>query len=201
MRKPHSSWWASRRAPLRVAVVLVVMLQLCGVAAGGEQTPRRLVLTYVSPTPSPAAVEQVLIAGGAGGAKDQALSSAEVYNVKTGTFALTGKLLGAQFDNTATTLLNGEVLLAGGAQPQAVRLAELYNPVTGKFTQTGNLGIGRESPSATLLRDAPDRNLRGPESSSRMSFLTSRQVFACLVPDTSSDFVPCLVRFAVQRSP
>jgi hypothetical protein len=97
---------------------------------------------------------EVLVAGGVtGGSTYQALSSAELYNPATGTWALTGSLGTARDEQAATLLGNGEVLAAGGlgAGATAVSSAELYNPATGKWTPTGALSAARQNASATLL--------------------------------------------------
>jgi hypothetical protein len=77
-----------------------------------------------------------------------------------GTFAPTG-IMTPRFDQTATLLTNGKVLIAGGyrsigtAPAVALTLAsaELYDPSTGAFSATGALNTARLGHSATLLAD------------------------------------------------
>jgi hypothetical protein len=64
------------------------------------------------------------------------LSSAELYDPATGTFAPTGSMGTAREDHTATLLGNGKVLITGGLGERpdgtdgALSSAELYNPST-----------------------------------------------------------------------
>ena len=70
------------------------------------------------------------------------------------TFSLTGSLITARADHTATALPDGRVLIAGGvdlAGPLAT--AELYDPKTGTFSPTGSLITARYNQTATLLSD------------------------------------------------
>lgn len=83
---------------------------------------------------------KVLVAGGfdSGGAY---LSSAELYDPTTGTFAMTGAMAKERDAHTATVLASGKVLVAGGFGVGTVYLstAELYDPTTGTFSMTGSL--------------------------------------------------------------
>src|SRR5262245_27366499 len=66
-----------------------------------------------------------------------------------GTFLPTGNMSTPRVGHTATTLLNGKVLITGGGRSSA----ELFDPATGMFTATGDMTTARSSPSATLLPD------------------------------------------------
>ncbi len=94
---------------------------------------------------------QVLVAGGEDGGP---LPNAELFNVATGTWTVTGSLQNARYSHTATLLPNGMVLVAGGyGATGAVDIAELYNPATGQWSATGSMVTGRYYHTATLLDD------------------------------------------------
>src|SRR5205823_3175929 len=92
---------------------------------------------------------KVLVAGGNNG---PALSSTELYDPASGTWAATGSLGAARCRHTATLLPNGKVLLAGGGNASnPLSSAELYDPATGNWSSTGSLGTARWGQTATLL--------------------------------------------------
>jgi hypothetical protein len=82
---------------------------------------------------------RVLIAGGYSGYATF-LSSAELHDLKSGTFSQTGSMTKPREDSKATLLTDGRVLITGGSElgddPAA---AELYEPSTGTFAPTGSL--------------------------------------------------------------
>jgi hypothetical protein len=100
---------------------------------------------------------QVLVAGGQGTCVNvscPALSSAELYNPATGTWAPTGSMGVAREGHTATLLPNGQVLAAGGesgSTANAGSTAELYTPATGTWATTGSLSFPRSGALAGLL--------------------------------------------------
>jgi hypothetical protein len=109
---------------------------------------------------------KVLIAGGETDPNNYPASgTAELYDPATGTFGPAGVMLQPQWDNSATPLPNGKVLITGGTTgitsccPIAA-FPELFDPSTGSFTSAGayaNLGMaetnGLVGVSATPLRD------------------------------------------------
>jgi len=71
------------------------------------------------------------------------------------TWTVTGNMGPQRAFHTATTLNNGEVLVAGGRNRVQFGLnsAELYKPASGTFSSTGNLNTGRLNATATLLQN------------------------------------------------
>jgi hypothetical protein len=121
---------------------------------------------------------RVLVAGGLSNADaSHPLSSAELYDAKTGTFNSTGSMSVPRSLHTATLLQDGRVLIVGGydaddftgtgeapgpgqsipstkpGPPDPRRIAELYDPATGTFSRTGTMAFDRYGDTATLLRD------------------------------------------------
>jgi hypothetical protein len=94
---------------------------------------------------------QVLIAGGWGVSGRSA--TAELYDLRTGTFHYTDSMIAPRASMTATPLKNGPVLIAGGdyARNTPQLVAELYDPATDKFEKSGSLNHGRSAHTATLL--------------------------------------------------
>ncbi len=88
---------------------------------------------------------KVLVAGG-WNSVSQTLSSAEIYDPASATFAATGGMgsehLWAGWASPWPVLANGKVLTAGGLAASGALLAtaELYDPAAGTFSPTGPLG-------------------------------------------------------------
>jgi hypothetical protein len=80
------------------------------------------------------------------------LSSAEVFDPGTATFAGAGAMTAIRATHTATALSNGLVLIAGGSTDRAcTNTAEVYNPATGIFTPVGPMAQVRCGHLARLL--------------------------------------------------
>ena len=86
------------------------------------------------------------------------VSSAELYDQKSGTWTVTGGLqLHRIQDHTATLLPNGMVLVAAGLGREPGKVceptasAEVYDPRTGMWASTGRLNVARAGHTATLL--------------------------------------------------
>jgi hypothetical protein len=104
---------------------------------------------------------RVLIAGGGVGPDLidgwGVVPDAVIFDPRTGRFVPAGT---SYHDiHTATLLQSGQVLLAGGESgyagysPIVTTAADLYDPIKGVFQPTGSMVWGRESHTATLLRD------------------------------------------------
>ena len=96
---------------------------------------------------------RVLIVGGCC-AGPLAVSSAEIYDPKTGKFSLTGSLATGRYYHTATLLPDGRVLIVGGLGDSGpLASAEAYDPLTGKFAPAGSMAVRRYYHTATRLSD------------------------------------------------
>lgn len=74
--------------------------------------------------------------------------------VAPGTWSPSGNMTSVRFNQTATLLPNGRILVAGGCiDPRCTSTAsaELYDPYTGNWTATGTLATPRSAHTATLL--------------------------------------------------
>ena len=101
---------------------------------------------------------RVLVTGGAGLRHGDftTLATSELYDPLTGSWSPTGNLQIGRYAHTATTLLDGRVLVAGGynyANRQTLDDVEIYNPQTGTWSTTASLNIPRSGHTATLLAD------------------------------------------------
>lgn len=95
---------------------------------------------------------KVLIAGGLVG-DGGGLSSAEVFDPTTKTFASAVSMKIARASHTATLLPNGKVLIAGGYNGDYLDSAEVYDPATRRFASAGRMVTARSGHVATLLND------------------------------------------------
>lgn len=103
---------------------------------------------------------RVLLAGGADGV-GAVLSSCEVYDPTTNSFAATGSMGTPRILHGATLLADGRVMVAGGtatltpditaAVTNTLASAEIWNPATGLWTPTANIGGRRLAPALTRL--------------------------------------------------
>jgi hypothetical protein len=129
----------------------------------------------------------VLIAGGDTG-NNAGLTSAEIFNPKTGQFtAITAQMHTRRTTHTATLLPVGTVLIAGGqgnySGQTAWNTAEIYNPSAQTFTLVGNMTTTRCQHTATLLTDgtvllAGGQNTSGTTLASAEIYTPSSASFA-----------------------
>jgi hypothetical protein len=123
---------------------------------------------------------RVLVVGGwpAGWSSGFALSSAEIYDPRSGRFTATGSMAGARTFHAATLLVDGSVLVTGGQDTAAeLASAEIYDPKAGTFTATGSMSVGREYQTATLLADGRVLVAGGGGDYTNRRFLASAELF------------------------
>lgn len=102
---------------------------------------------------------KVLVVGGlqvkAGGNSSNLntnISSAELYDPASNTWASAGNLATARYNHSATLLPNGKVLVTGGQNGAVIHASsELYDPATNTWTSAGGLINARSAHAATLL--------------------------------------------------
>jgi WD40 repeat protein len=118
---------------------------------------------------------KVLIAGGFNNVN---LATAEIYDPASGTFAATANNLSvARGFATATTLSNGDVLIANGGDYNdggvATTAADLYDPSTGLFSATDSTHAARHGSTATLLPNGKVLIVGGISSNSQTRLATA----------------------------
>jgi WD40 repeat protein len=202
---------SARISPVAVLLPNGNVLVVDGVGPGYQSTAAAEVYDYrtgvFSPTGSMSVARsgatvvrlqdgRVLVAGGATFTQYvNWLSSAEVYDFRTGTFAATGNLP-VEADGASGVLLpDGRVLIAGGrivttstasGNTKATNLAELYDPTTGTFQATGQLATARASAMPVLMPDGRVLLVGGYDGTGMANAIDSAELY---VPE-SGNFTP-----------
>jgi hypothetical protein len=85
----------------------------------------------------------VLIAGGLD-SSNNALTSAEVFDLSTNSFTAVGSMNSARFNHAAALLPNGKVLITGGedGSGHTLNTAEIFDPLKNTFTLTTDASLG-----------------------------------------------------------
>jgi large repetitive protein len=148
----------------------------------------------------------VLIAGGGSGSSGNGtvVSSAEIYNPASLSFATTGTLKTARFQHTATPLKDGTVLITGGATTATssafTNSAEIYSLSNGTFTTTGDMTSERTSHTSTLLNDGRVLLTGGIDSSSPATLgLATAELYS--YPLTMGAMTPKFIVLGILYSP
>ncbi len=101
-------------------------------------------------------INKVLVASGINSANPpHTITSAELYDPVSRTWAFTGYMVHDRQYLTLSVLPNGQALAAGGRNNDGttVQYVELYNPASASWANTGYLNYDRSNHSATSLRD------------------------------------------------
>src|SRR5262249_43042511 len=80
--------------------------------------------------------------------------STELYDPATNTWSPAASMIGQRAYNTATTLLDGQILVVGvdkGSNCCASSATELYDPTADTWSSAGNMSSARGLQAATLL--------------------------------------------------
>jgi N-acetylneuraminic acid mutarotase len=130
-------------------IAMVVLVSACSSSAPPSQLARPSVSpSATGPAQSVAATPETTTA--------PASPPPASHGPAIGTWTATGSFVNARFEQTATLLRNGKVLVAGGAideERTELKSAELYDPATGRWTATGSMHWPRARHTATLLAD------------------------------------------------
>ena len=173
------------------------------VTVKGKTSSHNLVTARVYHTATTLCDGTVLIAGGRD-PNGNYLSSAEIYNPATDSFASTGSgksagMLNARAFHTATLLTDCSVLIAGGVNSKgALNAAELYIPgvvtkgkaAPGKFVAVGPMNSARYLHTATMLSDGTVMIAGGESGSSTV--LDSGEIYDPFLQDFTPAAGPML---------
>lgn len=77
--------------------------------------------------------------------------SAEVYDIASGVWSMTGRMTWGRRAHNQVLLPNGRVLVVGGYEIRSTQTCELYDTATGQWTRTGDLHTARDTQASCLL--------------------------------------------------
>ncbi|MFI6996944.1 kelch repeat-containing protein [Nocardia sp. NPDC050175] len=133
---------------------------------------------------------RVLVIGGTvsvGRGHYTALAFCEVFDPVTGTWTPTGSMARPRFDNTATVLTDGTVLVTGGGWRGWIAdwvfnahndwTTERYNPTSGTWSRDADLSCARLYHRAVLLRDGRVLVLGGVDASNMSTGFRSTALY------------------------
>lgn len=170
-----------RRRALKVAAAVILIATAC--QTGSTGSARRFTPSAAIAPGSPASIGAVGVAGAgsmhvpravatattlkdgrvlvAGGCARRGCplgtpggATAELFDPRTGTFALTGRMDVSRDDDPAVLLGNGRVLLAGGWGATGVLAStDIFDPRTGRFSPGPDMHTPRAGFTAIRLRD------------------------------------------------
>jgi len=94
---------------------------------------------------------QILVTGGS--SSGNFLSSAELYDLSTGVWTMTGSMTYIRSSHMASVLTNGQIIATGGINYSGSFLnsVDLYNPSTGVWALTGSMHYSRYWHKASVL--------------------------------------------------
>jgi N-acetylneuraminic acid mutarotase len=154
-----------RRNPwVLVAIMLLLALVVGGAVLVGSGVVKLPVSVENSASPSSA--------NPSSSARESTAASASPVVQVPASWTATGSLLEARSNHSATSLLDGRVLVAGGGGSGQIGLlatAELYDPASGSWTATGNMNGVRILHTATRLADGKVLVAGGADSISETS--------------------------------
>jgi N-acetylneuraminic acid mutarotase len=123
---------------------------------------------------------RVLVVGGIGPNPESNgdLSSVEIYNPASNSWAVFGNLHAARHGHTATLLTNGKVLVVGGTTATTtLSSVELYDPSANIWTNVASLLAGRSNHSAVLLQDGKVLVTGGNGAQDTRPVLSSAEIY------------------------
>ena len=112
------------------------------------------------------------------GPKRDTLASTEIYDPESDSWSLGAVMAQGRGLHTATTLLDGKILVIGGVNTarQTINSAELYDPTTDSWAPAASMSQTRDGHTGTLLSDGRVLVVGGNGTSGGLS-LTSAEIY------------------------